>query len=179
MLSCKVDDCRSESVNYRPAPVSVLTMQCPAPPFLIHLRVAIIWIFGLLHNMERRATISFGVSDSLQPLTATFFAGMAAWRFGCEGDCSWEWNMVTLGIVAAVLAALLLLFIICDGDVSGGCACFSSCLLLLLIILMGVGFGLGLHSSGRPYRSPRHVTIYNQQCWSRCSQEGTTFFWCW
>ena len=46
--------------------------------------------------------------------------------------------MVTLGIVAAVLAALLLLFIICDGDVSGGCACFCSCLLLLFIILMGV-----------------------------------------
>ena len=38
---------------------------------------------------------------------------MAAWRFGCGADCSWEWNLVTLGIIAAVLAALVLVMINC------------------------------------------------------------------
>ena len=106
---------------------------------------------------------------------------MAAWRFGC-GDCSWEWDLVTLGIIAAVLA-LVVMLICCavagDDDTPSGCFCFGVCLLLIFIILMGVGFGLGLYSSKQPYRPPKFMTIYNQQCWSKCTQEGATYFWCW
>merc|ERR1712107_67583 len=110
------------------------------------------------------------------------FSSMAAWRFGCGGDCSWEWNLVTLGIVAAVLA-LVALFICCavasDDSPPSGCIGFCIWLMLIFIVLMDVGFGLGLYSSNRPSWPPKFMTIYNQQCWNKCTREGTTYFWCW
>ena len=111
---------------------------------------------------------------------------MAVWRFGC-GDCSYEWNLVTLGIVATVLAVLAILAFCCllDGmgwDGNGGCICFCCCLLVVLVILIGVGFGLGLRAAEKPYISSslrKSVTIYNQQCWSKCSKKESSYFWCW
>ena len=107
---------------------------------------------------------------------------MAVWRFG-GGDFSWEWNLVTLGIVTSVLAALAILAICCllandgNGGVGGWC-----CLLVIFVILMGVGFGLGLRAAKKPYISSslrKSVTIYNQQCWSKCSKNKSPYFWCW
>ena len=109
---------------------------------------------------------------------AAVSCAMAAWRFGCQ-DCSWEWSLVTVGIIAVVLALLVLLAICAaaaaDEDKT---SCFCCCL-LPLIVLIGVMFGLGLYSSKPPSQLPKSVTVSNQQCWNRCSQEGTTYFWCW
>ena len=111
---------------------------------------------------------------------------MAVWRFG-SGDFSWEWDLVTLGIVTTVLAVLAILAFCCllDGmgwDGNGGCICFCCCLLVVFVILIGVGFGLGLRASEQPYISSslrKSVTIYNQQCWSKCTKNKSPYFWCW
>ena len=105
---------------------------------------------------------------------------MAVWRFGC-GDCSYEWNLVTLGIVASVLAILAICCLFAN-DGNGGCICFCCCLLVIFVILIGVGFGLGLRASEKPYISSslrKSVTINNQQCWSKCSKKESSYYWCW
>ena len=170
MFSCQAG-CGSESVIYRPLVVSAFldsSAWCnpvPACGFLVYCTWGVVGCDNLLQKQSSTAV----------------FGSMAAWRFGC-GDCSWEWDLVTLGIIAAVLA-LVVMLICCavagDDDTPSGCFCFGVCLLLIFIILMGVGFGLGLYSSKQPYRPPKFMTIYNQQCWSKCTQEGATYFWCW
>ena len=129
---------------------------------LIKPRVAIARIYGLLLNIG----IQIFYQEQSTPAFTT--AQMAVWRFG-GGDFSWEWDLVTLGIVTSVLAALAILAICCllANDGNGWCISFCCFLMVIFVILIGVGFGLGLRASEKPYISSslrKSVTIYNQQC---------------
>ena len=143
---------------------------------LIKPRVAIARIYGLLLN------IGIQIYRSSQRVLSQR-RQIAVWRFG-SGDFSYEWDHVTLGIVTTVLAVLAIIAICClfANDGNGWCISFCCCLLVIFVILMGVGFGRGLRASEQPYISSslrKSVTIYNQQCWSKCTKNKSPYFWCW